>query len=690
MAEMLPGMDQGLMEEQAPEVYIPSHDEYWAGSTDQRDLARRVIEKADRFREKFRSTQLYSVLTRNWSYYHGDYFPGSLWKANPRWGKNDALVFTACNFLRNFLEHAHSMGTQARPSFMARCSVLGYAAESQVQNAQSIIQHYLKERRLEQFFIRAFEHALVLNTGLIYAPWDWSLGAKVMAQGGLETSYEGDFGFKSPTVFDYAFDTGAEDEYCQDWVIVVTYENRWKIAEYVNPEDRHAVLGTKRYDSNFDPRFALCESMRDEELTDYIPVYHFHHRDTPHLSGGVDFHCTAEDVPVSDIQENPYDKGYGLPLFTLQPKQIVGSRHGWSVANDLAGPQELLNSEISAVTTNHQATSMAGIAVPSGWELKESQFKDGVFCVRQTESSGQNMMPGGISFTTAQTGRMTMADWLNQAMEYISGINSVVRGEPESSLKSGEALKVMEAKALQFGSQLQGAYYMMQERMGTHIFKTLQRFVPEDPRMPGAQRQVSLYGDQASSRLPYFDHHGISAIDRIEVEAQSAMAVSTAGRLAIAEMYMGMGWCTTPEEFTTVLTTGRLEPLMKAERNQILKIRRENEKLRRLEPVDFNFALDHHVLHAREHNAELADLDPDRDGPLIEGFLSHIMQHVGAIQQPDVQLAQLTLGYRVPVPPAPPPGMQGIAGKAQTGKNGGEGPRGAVPGTQSPPGIEAP
>ena len=80
---------------------------------------------------------------------------------------------------------------------------------------------------------------------------------------------------------------------------------------------------------------------------------------------------------------------------------------------------------------------------------------------------GGQIPPQGINFAKTPKEFFNFRDVLSQSMEQLSGVNSVARGQPEASLRTGEALKVLDSKAVQAGTSLLQSYYDSIEEVGT-------------------------------------------------------------------------------------------------------------------------------------------------------------------------------------------------------------------------------
>ena len=79
-----------------------------------------------------------------------------------------------------------------------------------------------------------------------------------------------------------------------------------------------------------------------------------------------------------------------------------------------------------------------------------------------------------------------------------------------------------------------------------------------------------------------------------------------------------------PEQYFNVLETGRLDPLIDAERSELLNIKSENEMLQRGENPTA-ILTDNHMLHIREHRIVLDDPVARKDPAIVAAALAHLL-----------------------------------------------------------------
>jgi hypothetical protein len=234
---------------------------------------------------------------------------------------------------------------------------------------------------------------------------------------------------------------------------------------------------------------------------------------------------------------------------------------------------------------------------------------------------------------------------LIQSAETISGVNSVTRGNPEASLKSGTALALVQSMSLQYISGLQQSYVKLIEDVGTAIVQILKDFAT-------TPKVITLVGKNNRPLLKEFTGEQISAINRVVVDVGNPLARTTAGRVQMAEQMLQMNLIKSPEQYFQVINTGKIETLFEGEMNELLLIKSENEQM--LEGKDVLVSpLDKHRLHINEHKAVLSDPDLRRDPELVRIVLDHIEKHLNALRETDPALLQL-----VGEQPLPPIGME--------------------------------
>jgi len=104
--------------------------------------------------------------------------------------------------------------------------------------------------------------------------------------------------------------------------------------------------------------------------------------------------------------------------------------------------------------------------------------------------------PQPLNLTNTPAEIFNFMQMLEKAMETISGINSVVRGNADqaSNLRSGNALALVQSQALQFISGLQQSYIQMIEDVGTGLINLLKTFAaaPRVAAIAGTNNSIKV------------------------------------------------------------------------------------------------------------------------------------------------------------------------------------------------------
>jgi hypothetical protein len=249
-----------------------------------------------------------------------------------------------------------------------------------------------------------------------------------------------------------------------------------------------------------------------------------------------------------------------------------------------------------------------------------------------------------------------MLEILPRNQDTVLGISAVAQGMAPSANMSGSGMAMLQSQTLQRASVLQGNYYRYLEALGTGLL-----FMVRD-RMT-SEVQISLAGrDKRSLMTPIkFSGKSLRRIRGANVELGNPLQHDAGGRADMAMQLLQMGLVTTPEQYLSVLETGRLEPLTESPVAHLIYIRQENEQLAdgELPPA---LITDNHELHCREHAAILASPEARRNPKVVQIVTQHIAEHMNLFYTAPPQLLAL-MGISPPQMPAP--GQQGMPGGPQ-------------------------
>lgn len=618
-------------------------------------VASTSLARAQSFFNMLRANAYLEKLQQMWRAYHGAYEHDLGYGHRVNFtGEQGELIQFPVNHFRNLARHIYIMITANRPIMEARAINTDSKSESQAILANGILDYYMREKHLENALNKAVELAIVLGAGYVKLSWNAMGGNLYDADPDTgEFNYEGEIEFTTLTPFDVVVD-GTKENWDNDWILCRTFQNRYNLmAKY--PELAEKIKGIPPKNQSSVYRLAVWSN--DE--TDDIAVYEFFHRQSEALPEGRYVLFLDEDIILQDAKL-PYRM---IPIFRVVPAEILGTPYGYTDMFDIFPIQELINSLYSTIATNQNAFGVQNLYVPRGADIAVNQLEGAMNIIEG------NAKPEALNLTQTPAEVFKFLEMVIQAGETISGVNSVSRGNPEASLKSGTALALVQAMSLQFASGFQQSYVKLVEDVGTALLSILKDFAVT-PKI------VTLVGISNKSMLKEFTGDEISEINRVVVDIGNPLSRTIAGRVQMAEQLLQMKLLTTPQQYFQVINTGRLDAMFEGQEKELLTIKRENEMLMQGENPLVS-PLDMHQMHIQEHKAVLDDPDLRKNPQLVHNTMDHIEAHLKSLRETDPGLLQV-LGQQ-PLPPAP--GQQ--TGPQGTPPNG---PPQPSPGGMAPPG----
>lgn len=622
-----------------------------------------VLARAKDFYYRMTSNRYLEKINKMWRFYHGCFVDGQgLGHEVTFIGEQGELVHLPVNHFRNLARHIFVMVTANRPILETRAVNTDYKSMAQAYLGTGILEYYMREKGMEAALKRAVELAIVMGSGYVKLSWNATAGeAYDYDEETGQFNYEGDLEFTNLNPLDVVVD-GTKEDWNNDWINVRTFKNKYDlIAKYPEHAEKLKNLASKS-----DSQIYRIGMMSNDE-TDDVPVYEFYHKRTEALPEGRYMLYCAEDIILLDTKL-PYRQ---IPIFRVSPSDILGSPYGYTPMFDIFPIQEAINSTVSSIMTNQNAFAVQSLFVKSGSDLAVNQLGEGMTIYEGTEK------PEALQLTATPEETFKFLDTLVQSAETISGVNSVARGNPEASLKSGTALALVQSMALQFMSELQQNYVKLMEDVGTGTIEILKDFAT-------APRVVAIVGKNNRTSLKEFTGSDVSSIKRVYVDVGNPLSRTIAGRVQMAEQLLQMKLLQSPEQYFSVLNTGKLEVMYEGDMQESLLIRQENEWF-----LDGKAPMvipgDQHALHIKEHNAVLSDPELRQDPALAKLVMDHIQQHLEALQNTDPRLLQI-VGQQ-PIPP--------LGGTPQGPQDPNQPPQASLEGNQmaqtmQPPGNQGP
>lgn len=607
-------------------------DKYFA-TQEAKKTASILMGKADAWMNSLESNGYMEKLRTMWAAYHGYYYDGDSHSISMG-GEQGELVQFPVNHLRNLTTHVLNITCSNRPTMEARATNTDYKSLVQTYLANGLLDYYMREKRLERYLKTAVETAIVMGAGYVKMEWDANKGEEVDYNEETKTFiYEGDAVFTNLSPMDVLVDTNKEDQN-HDWIVCRVWRNRFDLAaKYPDQASQILSLPTK---SDQQVRFRLGMNAYDE--TDDIAVYEFYHRRSEALPDGRYIMFLQDEIILYD-GALPYRN---IPIFRIAPSDILGTPFGYSPMFDILPIQEAINSLYSTILTNQNATGVSNFWVPRGADLTVNSVEGGLNLIE----GNQGFEPKPLNLTATPGEIFKFLEMLEKTAETISGVNSVSRGDPATSLQSGNALALVQSMTLQFLSGLQQSYVQLVEDVGTALIMMLKDFA-------ATTRVAAIVGKNNRTFLKEFTGDDLHSINRVIVNVGNPLSRTTAGRVQMAEQMLQMGIITNPKDYFTVINTGSLDTMTEDTQSELLLVKGENERLVNLEEIHA-IAVDSHQMHIQEHKSILSDPELRRDPQLVNIVLAHIQEHIDLLRNTDPDLLVLT--GQQPLQPAMPPG----------------------------------
>ena len=615
-----------------------------------KDAAGVLLSKANTWFQSLYTNGYFDKVKMSWMSYHGTYYDSS--HAISFGGEQGELAQMAVNHYRNIADLTATMVTNTRITYRARASNSDSRSIIQTDLANGLLDYYVRQKRVEHYVHRAVKQAVVLASGFIKMDWNATTGE--IFDYHPETGapiYEGDIEFTNLSPFDVVFDPSKEDSQSHDWVLCRTFKNKFDLAaKYPEYADQIKELSTKS--DLMDYRINFTFNTKDR--TDDIPVYEYYHKRSEALPDGRYILFLSTDIILIDMPM-PYRR---LPVFRISPAEIMGTPFGYTPLFDLLPLQDAINSLYSTVLTNQHAFGIQNIYVPRGADVQLKALEGGLNIIEGNSGAGK---PEAMNFTSTPAEVFRFIEMLEKKMETISGMNSVVRGDPEASIKSGSAMALVQSMALQFISGLQTQYVFAVEDIGMAIIEMLRDFA-------SVPRVALIAGESNYSYVRQeFVGDDLSTIDRVIVDVGNPIAVTTAGKMQMASELLQYGLIKSPEDYFTVLNAGQFQSFVEDPQRQNNLVKKENESM--LKGIEVRaLSTDAHMYHIKKHKAMLDDPEMrDPNNPAVQMILNHILEHVELLRTTDPAL--LSIIQEQPLGPAggSPPSLNTTAPDVNAG-----------------------
>lgn len=575
------------------------------------------------------------------------------------------------NIYRSIVTGLVSTIANQRPSFQPEAINDDHKSMSQDIIFDSVSNYYLKAKRMEDGYKMGLTYGIVTGEGWMFEKWNADIGEIVDVTtdptGKQVPIKEGDFQYAILGPMDVIRDYTRMDV-DNDWYIVREYLNKWDLIAQ-RPDLMDDLKGYSMPTTLQRFRFGHIVDAQTSN-SDMIPVYTFIHKKTAACPEGRITQYVDSETWILDTAL-PYDE---IPLYPMMPDQTLFNNFGSTVMTSLVKLQYAYDKTLSVIVTNQQAFAIQNIVVDESTQTKPEQVIEGLNFIKTNMKNG---VPMGLELCKTPAEVFNFLELLESQMEKLSGLPSILRGQPPTGVESGTAMAFLQAQALVFNSPIQQAYISFLERSATGLFNMLKSFA-------NTKRMITIAGSSKSPYMGEFSGADLSNISRVIVSAGNPATRSEAGKIQIAQDLMAKGLIKDANQYFEVLSTGELDPMIAGPEAENMLIVKENEQLRRGLP-QVAAPWDNHANHIPQHFTIMMDpaIRQKQNDPVMAAVTNHVMSHAqflfpGITSLTDPRLMGL-MGNNVQGLPPPPQPEQPTPGPVANplpaaGPNGGPGP----------------
>jgi hypothetical protein len=659
-----------LMEDETPVEEEVIETDYFA--VEEADaLGPLLVERVNDYYDHLQGTGKLALWRRVFEkYYRGVWHDGQILEA----GEQGEYSLLYVNQFRNFIQNLLTLTTSTPPWFEPQSTNTDYTSQAITILSKGLLDYYMKEKKMDRNLNKGAESAILYGEGFGVMEWDVFSGEDYITDESGKPVKEGDIKYSYYTPIDIIRDYNARKSSDTKWWIKRDFINKYDLmARYPEKEDDICSVSWNPKNNTLDPsQYRRTTNYK----SDIIPVYTFFHERIEPLMPEGRFTVFLDSGTVLYDGALPYSN---VPIFRAATGDIDEQIFGYSISFDLLPLQEMIDTLASSIATNQRNHGVLDILEPEGMNLKLTNLAPGMNKLTYN-SLGNGLKPEIFEkLKTPNELKEFLRECIN-FMQEISGINSAVRGNPPPGLTAGVSLALLSSNALQYSQRLQDSFRQFCEDHGTGTIKMLQDFAETD-------RVVSIIGKYDAVLAKTFKKDDLDSIARVTVSIGNPLMKTTAGRMDMAANYLKNGWIQSPDQMTTLLETGRYEPLFESKRMENLTIRMENERLLENHPNGVVAILtDNHLQHIFEHRGLLANPSA-RDSPEItNATLNHIQEHLDILTNPKLTMLLNALGQRSMAPMMPPPQPPPPQGANDPSAQ----PSAALtPPTTSPPGVRS-
>ena len=564
------------------------------------------------------------------------------WAVTPG-GEYGELVQMKVNEYASLLRHQLVLAIQNRPAGIAKAINTDTETLRNARIGTLLVEYYLSDPKhmFEIDYVQALELALATAEAFVVQSWDTFLGEPMTAGENDEEIFSGDLVQDVYPVWNTARDIGLPNPNKSPWFIFSKRANKFELAAKY-PAFREDILLYSRNSSAIRPPVIFQVGT---DNTDYVEQHLLIHLPTMAKKEG------RISLMIGDCM--PFDGPYPYPakcFHRISDREIFETAFGHTSNYDLLALEQVTDNLHSIALNNLSTFGVNTIVGPKGGGVSFQELAKGLRYIELDPALVDKLKV--LELASVRPEIFNYGQALSQMKGQLSGINSILRGDPQGQLKgaSGSAMALLQSQAISFNSGIQKSFYNLLNSGGTGTIEILRKYADDE-------RIVRIAGKSNAQAIKEFkfDAETLKSVSTVVFEAVNPILQTASGKLTIADNLLQAGMLTNPKRYIEVLTTGNLNVLIEDDVAMEEAMLEENEHLVDGEQVEA-IITEMHEDHIRAHQAVISTPNAKKDPMLVTRVLQHIQQHIQLWQQASMQNPSLLLATRQKVLP-PPPGM---------------------------------
>lgn len=571
-------------------------------------------------------------------------------------GEKGELVRCLIPKARLLIRQYVALATRQRYQFEVTTDVNDATPVETARLGKSLINAEVEKNSVDMLGERITEACLVKGMCWVSDTWATDQGEIWGRATDNTVLYTGGTQIEVHDLHEVIFNWSHAEEKNLEWLIIRRRKNRWNlVAQFPELADEIKSLPSIRTERMNFPTFNLAV-MNDDE--DYIYVNEFYHKPTPALPFGRMLVYGNQNTVFFD-GNNPYEK---IPARLFRFQNIDNTLLGYPLLSSLLPAQEMLDHEVSVISSNHQAFGVQSVLVPKGSDISVQDTKTGLNFISYTPQNAEGGgEPKALQLTATPPEIFQMQQALSAMLDELSGINATLRGQPPANVTSGAMAATLAAQALEFiTSDTKG--------LTLGIEALMQMSLDNYKLFAKVEQIIDVVGEGNTSAVEQFKAQRLNNLKRVKCRVGNPLMATVSGRLQLGEAILPMlqaGDNQAVSKYLGLIEGAPVESMFDSELSENTAIQQEIESLMKGETVT-PYMTDNHPAYIREYRKILYNQNVRRQGQIVQHIMDLILERLKLEQLCPPELKAILRG--LPMPQPAPQAQSGLPSEAVTQK----------------------